>query len=226
MNTLQELERRIEEKIAVAHQQKRPVQTITQQQAAEAAQAQRRFGEVADHLLREIICPRIEKLVTYFDNAEILKPDPAERRYTCLCRFRATSRFPATARFELTLAHDEQVEHLFVLYRLEVGPVYVPYKGQVQLVFPFDRIDEEQLIRWLDDQIVDFVDAYLCFEYPGVAHSLVVDPVCGMVLNKHQAATEAVYLGKTHYFCADNCRKKFVQDPERYLPTSQTSLGK
>jgi YHS domain-containing protein len=61
------------------------------------------------------------------------------------------------------------------------------------------------------------VTAYLCFEYPGLTQHLVVDPVCGMVLNRNYVAAHTDYRGTTYYFCADNCRKKFVADPEGCL---------
>jgi YHS domain-containing protein len=217
MSTLQELGQRIEERLAIARQQQRPVPATPRQPTAEVQHAHRRFGEIADRLLHDIICPRVEKLVSYFDNAQLLKPDEADRRYTCLCTFRETPHFPATARLELTLTHDESVEHLLVLYRLEVGPVYVPFQGQVQLVFPIDQVDEEELARWVEDQIVDFVTAYLCFEYPGLTQHLVVDPVCGMVLNRNYVAAHTDYRGTTYHFCADTCRNKFVADPEGCL---------
>jgi YHS domain-containing protein len=217
MSALQELEQRIHEKFAVAHQQKPAVQRETQQRSAEIEHARRQFGEIADRLLSEIICPRVEKLATHFNNVELHKPDEVDHRYSCVCHFRASPHFTANARLELSITHDEQVEYLLVLYRLEIGPNYIPFKGEVQLVFPIDKVDEDQLIRWLDDQIVDFVDAYLSFEYSGVGQHLVVDPVCGMVLNRHRVAGETNYQGKTYYFCVENCRGKFVEAPERYL---------
>lgn len=222
MSVLQELQQRIAERFSAAH----PRKGSGQPRSVPSVAASTRFGETADKLLREVICPRVQILATYFDNAECIAPDQVEHRYSCLCRFRESSRFPATARLELTLTHDEQVEHLLVLYRLEVGPNYVPFKGQVQLVFPIGKVDEEQLVRWLDDQIVEFVDAYLCFEYPGVGQSLVVDPVCGMVLNRHYVAAQCDHKGTTYYFCAENCRKKFAESAEKFLSAPQMNPGK
>lgn len=217
MNTLQDLDERIRQKFAAAHRHERKGQGGAPPQTAEVTKAQRRFGEIADRLLRDVITPRVEKLAGYFDNAELLKPDDIDHRYTCQCRLRATSHFPASAGLKLTLDHDESAEHLLVLYDLQVGPDYVPVSGRVQLVFPIGQVDEGQLVRWIDDEIVDFVEAYLCFENPGVAHCLVTDPVCGMVLNKHHVGAESEYEGRTYYFCADNCRKKFDRDPESYV---------
>src|SRR5688572_8407747 len=44
-----------------------------------------------------------------------------------------------------------------------------------------------------------------------------IDPVCGMTVDPAQAAGHTEYKGKTYYFCATSCLKKFTADPERYL---------
>jgi YHS domain-containing protein len=214
MHTLQDLGQRIDDKLA-AHRHAHFGQ-LAVPQPPNVEHAQRRFGEIAEQLLHDIICPRLEKLASYFDNAEVLKPDEHDRRYTCLCRFRPTSRFTASARFEMSLSHDPDVEHLLAFYRLELGPAYVPFKGQVQLVFPIAKVNEDELVRWIDDQIVDFVDAYLGFEYSGQTPDLVVDPVCGMVLNRNYVAAQTEYQGKTYCFCVANCRNKFMENPGHY----------
>ena len=43
------------------------------------------------------------------------------------------------------------------------------------------------------------------------------DPVCGMQVQPDQAAGKAEFKGKTYYFCALGCKKKFESDPDRYL---------
>ena len=43
------------------------------------------------------------------------------------------------------------------------------------------------------------------------------DPVCGMVTTDANAYLPLEYRGKTYYFCSEHCRKKFRQNPEKYL---------
>lgn len=45
----------------------------------------------------------------------------------------------------------------------------------------------------------------------------VVDPVCGMQLSPQIASFTLKFSGKTHYFCASGCLKKFKKIPRRYL---------
>ncbi len=42
------------------------------------------------------------------------------------------------------------------------------------------------------------------------------DPVCGMNVDEKKAAATSVYNGKTFYFCAPGCKKKFDANPQQY----------
>ena len=46
-----------------------------------------------------------------------------------------------------------------------------------------------------------------------------IDPVCKMKVNEEKAAGKSEYKGKTYYFCAPICKKKFDADPGKYLLT-------
>lgn len=43
------------------------------------------------------------------------------------------------------------------------------------------------------------------------------DVVCGMQVDPATAAATSEYKGKTYYFCATVCKKKFDANPEQYL---------
>jgi YHS domain-containing protein len=42
------------------------------------------------------------------------------------------------------------------------------------------------------------------------------DVVCGMQVDPAQAAGKSEYNGKTYYFCAPVCKKKFDANPDQY----------
>ena len=44
-----------------------------------------------------------------------------------------------------------------------------------------------------------------------------IDPVCGMQVNQQNAAGRSAHRGKTFYFCSEDCKKQFDQDPEPYV---------
>lgn len=44
----------------------------------------------------------------------------------------------------------------------------------------------------------------------------VKDPVCGMTIDKEQAAATAEHQGQTYYFCSPGCKVEFEKNPEKY----------
>lgn len=43
------------------------------------------------------------------------------------------------------------------------------------------------------------------------------DVVCGMQVDPAKAAGKSEYQGKTYYFCATACKKKFDAEPGKYV---------
>ena len=44
----------------------------------------------------------------------------------------------------------------------------------------------------------------------------VKDPVCGMIIEESDAVGTSEYDGKPYYFCSDDCKKEFDDNPEDY----------
>jgi RND family efflux transporter MFP subunit len=54
----------------------------------------------------------------------------------------------------------------------------------------------------------------------GIYGAMSVDPVCGMEVDEARAKATgktSVYQGKTHYFCADECKAQFDKEPGKYV---------
>src|SRR5437762_85592 len=47
------------------------------------------------------------------------------------------------------------------------------------------------------------------------------DPVCGMSVDPQKAAAKVEYAGKTYFFCAPGCARRFEKEPEKYLRAMQ-----
>ncbi len=45
---------------------------------------------------------------------------------------------------------------------------------------------------------------------------MATDPVCKMQVDGSKAAGKSEYNGKTYYFCAVSCKKKFDANPTQY----------
>jgi Cu+-exporting ATPase len=47
-----------------------------------------------------------------------------------------------------------------------------------------------------------------------------LDPVCGMEVNPTSAAAQSEHAGVAFYFCSQECKQKFDDNPRRYLDES------
>jgi len=43
------------------------------------------------------------------------------------------------------------------------------------------------------------------------------DPVCGMDVNEKKTKWKTSYAGKTYYFCAEGCKRRFEKDSKKYV---------
>ncbi len=51
------------------------------------------------------------------------------------------------------------------------------------------------------------------------------DPVCGMKVSKKTAPATSQYVDKTFYFCSKACKKKFDQEPMKYMKMEEKKGG-
>lgn len=49
------------------------------------------------------------------------------------------------------------------------------------------------------------------------------DQVCDMDVDERTAAATADYAGDKYYFCSEECKEKFVADPENYVSRTEAS---
>lgn len=49
------------------------------------------------------------------------------------------------------------------------------------------------------------------------AEDKVLDPVCGMEIDRDMAAAKLNYRGKTYYFCSVGCKREFQKNPARFI---------
>jgi Cu+-exporting ATPase len=47
--------------------------------------------------------------------------------------------------------------------------------------------------------------------------SKVKDPVCGMEFDSSQAEAQTTYKGQAYYFCSEECRRTFDENPKEFV---------
>ena len=169
-----------------------------------------RFAAIAKSKIETIIFPRMEELTQYFDNSkiEVLHTDSD---YNCLCEFAHTPRFPATVKLLIALLPGKD-EHLTARYDLNIHPVLMEFNGNSEEIFPLD-CDEELLVGWVEDRILEFIDTYLRLEtHPFYQKdNTVLDIVCGMRISSTSASCTVEKDDRTFYFCSEHCKEAFLK---------------
>lgn len=219
MNAMQKLEQRIKEKMAEHQCGIENHKNHLGQQMAQVDHRHEQFTVLADRLTKEVLRPRMEKLASFFENAQVVQAPEQVGRHQAVCTFTHTDRFPARARLELGLNHDRLAENFVVSYCLQILPIFFDFPKQDEKLMPLDSVDDGKVAEWFDEKIVAFLDAYLKLEthHQYQSDNMVTDPVCGMPVNKLHAAARMEHHGVIYYFCVEDCRKKFAEDPDRYL---------
>ncbi len=54
---------------------------------------------------------------------------------------------------------------------------------------------------------------------------MVKDPVCGMQVEESTAEDTATYQGKTYYFCSEDCKEQFEDNPQQYTEQTRRAGG-
>lgn len=49
---------------------------------------------------------------------------------------------------------------------------------------------------------------------------MALDPVCGMEVDETKPPAQTEYDGVRYYFCSQNCRNVFEEDPEEYIASA------
>jgi len=47
--------------------------------------------------------------------------------------------------------------------------------------------------------------------------AMVKDPVCGMEIDESQAAAQTTHDGQAYFFCSEDCRNTFENDPKEFV---------
>ena len=54
---------------------------------------------------------------------------------------------------------------------------------------------------------------------------MALDPVCAMTVTPEKAAGTSVYKGETVYFCSPACKRRFDEDPEKFMAPGAKEVG-
>lgn len=217
MNDLTELEQLIRQRLDAATARRSANHENLRREMEEHEQRRGEFDEAAQRLINEVIRPRLTKLASLFPNAQVSDIDRAIG-YGCVCCFGYTPEYPASTTLSMNVSSDGAVDNAIVTYHLEILPIFFQFEGHDQLVVALDAIDDEAVASWVNARVLGFTDTYLRLQVieQYQQSNMVVDPVCGMRINRADAEASTEYGGRTYYFCVAQCQQKFLSDPDRF----------
>lgn len=172
------------------------------------------FNGIARNILSSIIYPRMSELARHFDNAKLTDVDKITD-FHCLCEFTHTYRFPALTRLDIHISPSGNYEKLDIGYDLAILPVLIEYQKHDEQSFSLGSpACEEEMSRWVEEKMLDFLDTYLQLETHPMyqKENVVTDPVCGMRIPIAEAAGKIERDGRTIFFCSDICKDAYLKE--------------
>jgi YHS domain-containing protein len=122
---------------------------------------------------------------------------------------------PAKIQVKFGFFHDFEVRNLTIEYELKIIPVFLKFEPHSRLEQKVESFDDDEVVQWLDDRIVDFVRTYLAIHEHStyVADQLVEDPIAQMRFPKYAANSTLQREGITYYFISPETQREFQTGP-------------
>lgn len=214
MKNLLEFTQRIENLLAVEEKRNQSLQQELNLQHRRRTERLTFYEEKAGLILGTIIRPRMEKLIGYFENASLSSPNFASGY--CRARFQIRPRFPASTTLGFSVSHDVDMRNLYIKYTLQILPIFVKFDKQDIIEFSIDAVDESKCEKWVEQKLVSFLEVYLQLGHleQYQKQNLVIDPFCGVQVNKAYAISEGALPSQIHFFCSEDCRVEFISKLE------------
>jgi YHS domain-containing protein len=209
MSDVSELMQRIDGAIASATEKAKQ-----QQQALlhDLAERQKRLAayEKDRAKVREIAKPRLEAFAKRFGDRVKVTPRVTETTNSATFDFKSPE---AVIALTFSVAPDPNVQNFVVQYDLKLVPVLMKYQSHAEVTFPIGALNTAALEKWLDDQIIAFVELYIQIHEGEIYKraEYVEDPIANVKFPKFAAAGSLDHGGKTYYFIDERTRGEFAK---------------
>ena len=216
MSSLVEFAQRVKERLASADREPFWNPADAERYMGEVSARRRQFEEFARRLMDTIIQPRLKILASHFSNASLAEDEALEH---AACRFGYCERFPASTRVEFRIEHDSRFEKHTTVYDVWMMPLFVKFNEHDALSMPLDKVDDTQIMSWVEEMLLDYLDTYLRIDRgrDDFDDEPVSDPVCGMRIARSKAVAKEVYVGHAYFFCSNDCQQVFAANPRAFV---------
>lgn len=181
-----------------------------QQRTKEAEDRDKRlaqFGRTCEDL-KAVWRPRFEEFATQFGDKIKITPSVTPSQREAKIVFLTDM---ATMNLTLRVTPSADVTKLVLDYDLLIVPIFFDYARNARLEMPLDKIDKAAVGKWIDDQLISCVKAFLTMqdnEYY-IKRAMVEDPITKVKMLRDDAKGKLELDGKTYYFSSEESLKKF-----------------
>jgi len=207
MRDVNELVNRIESAFTVVKEKAK------QQQQRELLLYQERQKRLAEYekiqaKVVEITRPRLEALAKRAGDRVAITPSVSQTRRSARFEFRSTE---AYITLTFSIVPDQDIKNLVVEYDLRIVPVLWRFDSHAEFNTPIAAPDLDGLSKWLDDQIVGFVELYIQIHESELYDKaeFVEDPVAKVKFPKFAAGATLERGGQTYYFIDEESKSAF-----------------
>lgn len=226
MNDVSSLEQRLASLLAGAKERRAQERAERESEMQELEPRRISFERTARSWVGDLVVPRLHALALALHQAGDVE-HVGSGCSACL-KLGRSEEYPVVGSLTVSIIPDARYDRAYVHVRPALSPMLAGHPTESHSEFELNSDATPSLVRFLDDQLVNFAESYLRASEPDSPYqhsSLVTDPVCGMTFQRASSAKSHEHGGKRFYFCAATCADRFRLSPDLYLPTRQGAPG-
>jgi YHS domain-containing protein len=117
----------------------------------------------------------------------------------------------ANVTMTISVSASPDVTKLVLDYDLLIVPMFFEYQRHARLEMPLDKVDRDAVGKWVDDQLVACVKAYLMMQENQyyIQRAMVEDPITKARFLPQDAAGKLEHGGHTQYFASNESFEQY-----------------
>jgi YHS domain-containing protein len=209
MPDINSLGRRIDAEFSTAAEKIRKFQAEKVEEHKARQKRLEQLGRIFEEL-RDIWKPRLELLAIKFKDTVKVTPKLSPSRREAVFEFRSNL---AYVHLKFSAHTDWDVRKVILSYDLKILPALMQFTPHAGVEFSLGAVDKNAVAVWIDDRIVEFVQAYLSMNENEayLKEHMVQDPVALVRFPSFAAGATLEWNGQKYYFLAEETRREFAE---------------
>lgn len=201
------LEQRIEAEFKAQAERRASAEQARTRESSEHDRRLAAFDRVCEEL-SGVWRPRLEAFAKRFGDRIKMTPTVTPSQRQAKVAFLTDM---ASMDLTLTASPSPDVTKLVIEYDLLIVPMLFDYERRARFEAPLEGLDKEAVGRWIDDQLISCVRAYLSMQENEqyVQRAMVEDPVTKRRLLRADAKAQLQHGGKTLYFESESSMQEY-----------------